>query len=77
MERRYYHVVQEGERWQVRIKTSDEPLYEADTDSAAMDYAIQAARLVWEDFGLPSGVCVRGIDGQWVEERTYGEVQSA
>lgn|GEM_PF-1550374 len=77
MERRYYHVVQEGERWQVRIRTTDEAIFDADTDGAAMDYAIQAARIVWEDHGQPSGVCVRGIDGQWVEERTYGEVESA
>lgn len=77
MERRYYYVVQEGERWQVRIKISDVPLYDAETEAATMDYAVQAARLLWEDHGQPSGICIRGIDGQWVEERTYGQLPSA
>ncbi len=76
MERLFFHVTLEGDRWLVRISVQDEPLF-FDRLNDAMESAIQAARTQWEQRGRPSGVRLELPNGLCAEEVDFGQHAAA
>lgn len=73
MERIYFHVRLDHERWVVCISVDETPLF-FDRLNDAMDSAIQAARTQWEQRGRPTGVRLELPNGLCAEERTFGQL---
>jgi hypothetical protein len=73
MERLFFHVRLDQDRWIVRISRDDAPLF-FDRLNDAMDSAIQSARTQWEQRGRPTGVRLELPNGLCAEERTFGQL---
>ena len=73
MERIYFHVRLDHERWVVCISVDDNPLF-FDRLNDAMDSAIRAAQTQWELRGRPTGVRLELPNGLCAEERTFGQL---
>jgi hypothetical protein len=71
MERLYFHVVRDGERWCVRVDRQGGYQF-FDRLKDAVDSAIRAARVQWEVLGRPAGVRLELPNGLCAEEWTYG-----
>lgn len=72
MARFYYYVVQSGLQWE--IKFDGQPIgtrYLYDTQAAAIEAAAGAAHAEHKKGNL-SGVRIQDHNGQWRDERTYG-----
>ena len=72
MERLFFHVMLENDRWLVRISVQDTPLF-FDRLNDAMDSAIQSARTQWELRGRPTGVRLELPNGLCAEEVDFGQ----
>ena len=73
MERLYFHVVRDGNRWCVRVNLHDSALF-FDRLNDALDSAVKAARAQWELRGRASGVRLELPNGLCAEEWTYGSL---
>ena len=73
MERLYFHVQLDHDRWVVRISRDDRQLF-FDRLNDAMDSAIQSAQAQWELRGRPTGVRLELPNGLCAEERTFGQL---
>jgi hypothetical protein len=69
--RHFQWVSRQGEQWEVRAGTGADVRCFA-TERLAFCHAINAARLVWVDLGLPSGVKLLGADGTWETREVFG-----
>ena len=76
MERLYFHIVRDGNRWCVRVNQQGSDLFFDRLDDA-MDSAIQAARSQWDLRGRPSGVRLELPNGLCAQEWTYGQLNFA
>jgi len=72
MARFYYYVVVSGQRWEVKFDGQRE-LFLYDTQAAAIEAAAGAARTTNQNAGTPTGVRIQGANGQWRDERSYGD----
>lgn len=72
MERIYYDVAPIEYGWSAKGQEGEAINF--GSKEAAISVAAAVAKKVWEESGRPSGVRVLGPDGQWEEERTYGEL---
>jgi hypothetical protein len=72
MERLYFHVRLDRDRWCVRISVDDHALF-FDRLNDAMDSAIQSARTQWETRGRPTGVRLELPNGLCAEEVDFGQ----
>jgi hypothetical protein len=72
MARTYWNVVKAAGRWEVR-KQGDVAgeLFGAQQD--AIEHARFLASSEFIESGAPTGIRIRGSDGCWGNERTYGE----
>lgn len=71
-ERLYYYVLTVGGRWEVRVQGHPNGSFMFDRKEDALNGARAGAKENWEKNGKPSGVRVQLQNGQWEEERTFG-----
>lgn len=72
VERIYYDVAPTDEGWSAKGREGEAINF--GSKDAAISVAAAVARKVWEEGGRPSGVRVLLPDGQWEDERTFGEL---
>lgn len=72
MARFYYYVVSSGQQWEVTFQGQTEKYFYR-TQADAIEAAAGAARKMHADGNGNSGVRIQNAQGQWRDERTYGE----
>ena len=68
----YYYVLQHPRGWEIRMEGHPPGSFVATTKQEAVSAAAAAANENWTKNKSPSGVRVQLQNGQWQEERTYG-----
>jgi hypothetical protein len=77
MARFYYYVVNSGTRWEVTFDgQGGDRQYIYQTQQDAISAAVNAAH-AYHERGELTGVRVQGANGQWRDERTYGNDPSS
>jgi hypothetical protein len=70
--KRYFNWVSRNQRaFEVRSGV-DGPVHVFASEVAAMRFAINQARLLWVDEGIPTGVRWRDADGDWQTAKVFG-----
>jgi hypothetical protein len=72
MARFYFYVVVSGQQWAVKQEGQSQGLLYG-TQSAAIEAAASAARTMNQNTGRATGVRIQGSNGQWRDERSYGD----
>ncbi len=73
MARTYYYVVNSGNQWEIKFDGQENGTrYVYATQADAINAAAAAANTNFTQNGRPSGVRIQGQNGQWRDERTYG-----
>jgi hypothetical protein len=70
--RTYYYVGPIGTRWAMKVD-GNERVWEFATEAEALKVATTAARALWENGRVLSGVRIQATDGTWRLERRYGD----
>jgi len=72
MSRVYYYLSPNGSKWKVTADGHPGKQWDYETKQAALNATVAAANATWSK-GVKCGIRVQLANGQWQEERTYGD----